>query len=693
MTKPEARFREGFVLHQQERAADAERAYRDVLRQRPKHFDALHMLGVLALQTGRAALGVELISKAIAVNGRNAAAHGNLGNGLLSLQCIADAVASYDKAITLKPDYAEAFYNRGNALAKLDRLPDALASFDKAIALKPDYADAHGNRGNALLLLGRPEAAIASYDVAIALRPHLAEAHYNRGNALRDLRRHDEAVASYDKTIALRPDHADAYCSRGDCLLTLERFEDAITSCDKATALRPDHAEAFYHCGNGLLALKRYEEAVANYDNAIALRPDLAEAFSNRGVALWRLERIEEAVAGFDKAIALKPGYVDAYNNRGNALLSLNRAEAAVANYDQAIALRPGYAEAWFNRGNGLWFQRHHEAALASYDRAIALKPGYAEAYWNQGNCLLQMGRFDPGWRLGEWRKKLDVPVAARSYPPPLWLGEADLAGKTLFIYWEQGFGDTIQFCRYAKLAEQCGAKVIMEVQPALERLLRQLSPTIHVLRAGEDPGGFDYHCPMLSLPLAFGTTVGSIPAEPSYLAAQQGAREYWSTRLPPKTKPMIGVVWSGSTWHANDRRRSIGLTTLLPLLRERAEFVCLQTEIREPDSRILRQLGGVADCRDWLKDFSDTAALVDAMDLVITVDTSVAHLAGAMGKPVWILLPYNSDWRWLLNRDDSPWYPSARLFRQERPGDWSRPLQAMMKALAVLFPEMGRPA
>jgi tetratricopeptide (TPR) repeat protein len=566
----QARLNQGMVLHRQGRLADAERCYGEVLQRQPNHFDALHLLGVIARQTRRTGRGVELIKKAIGLNPNVAAAHSNLGNALMELKRPVEALASYDKAIALKPDVAEAHNNRGNALMDLKRPAEALASYDKAIALKPDYAWAHNNRGNALKNLKRLAEALASYDWAIALKPEIAEAHYNRGNALRDLKRPAEALASYDKAIVLKPEYAAAHNNRG----------------------------------NALKDLQRPAEALASYDNAIALKPDVAET----------------------------------HNNRGNALKNLR-----------------GPAE-----------------ALASYDKAIALKPDYADAHWNQSLCLLLMGHLEQGLRQYEWRKKKLNPTVVRSYPKPVWLGEENIAGKTLFIYWEQGLGDTIQFCRYAKLVEARGAKVIMSVQQPLYGLLKQISPTILILKPNEEPMDFDYHCPLLSLPLALGTTLETIPAEQQYLKSDEERRSVWSARLPPKTKPRIGVVWSGSTTNKRDPYRSMELQQFITIFNPNADWICLQKEIREKDFAILRQSGRIAFFGDDLRDFGDTAALLDLVDLVITIDTSIAHLAGAVGKPVWILLPYDPDWRWLLDRNDSPWYPSARLFRQQQIGNWA---------------------
>lgn len=613
----EAKFNQGLGLHQQGRLADAERIYRQILQREPTNVPALHMFGVVALQTGQLERAVRLIGRVIALEPDNAVAHNNLGLALQELKRLAEAVASYDRSIALMPDDADSYSNRGLALEALERPTEALASYDKAIALKPNFAEAHNNRGNALRSLKRPEEALSAHARAIALRPDFAAAHYNSGNALRDLQRPAEALHSYDKAIALWPDHADAYSNRGAVLLELGRPEEAIVSCEKALGLRPDLAPAHHNHGNALRALMRFEEALAS----------------------------------FDRAIALMPGHVELYNDRGLVLNLLRRPEEALASLDKATLLQPGYADAWTNR-------------------AI---------------FLLQIGRFAEGWHLYEWRKKrVDVIAAYRSYRQPLWLGEQDISGKTLFIHCEQGLGDTLQFCRYARLAEGLGATVIMEVQKPLVGLLRQLSPTIQIIVPEQLPPEFDYYCPLLSLPLAFGTELGTIPSAHPYLEADATLRQRWSDRLPEKTGRRIGVAWSGNPGYRNDASRSIDLATFQTLLDCDAEWVCLQKDIRRDDLAVLGTSGGIAFFGDDLGDFSDTAALCDLMDLVITVDTSVAHLAAAMGKPVWLLLSYNPDWRWMLERDDTPWYPTVRLFRQQRTNTWTDVLDQVKRELST---------
>jgi tetratricopeptide (TPR) repeat protein len=463
-------------------------------------------------------------------------------------------------------------------------------------------------------------------------------------------------------------------------------FADAERICGEILSQRPNHFAAVHLLGEIAFWTQQTERALELFGRAVALKPDFAEAHSDRGMALRRLKRFEEAVASYDEAIALKPDFAMAYNNRANALLDLNRSVDALSSCDKAIALNPGLVLAHYNRGNALQALKRPEEALASFERATALKPDFTEANWNKGLCLLQMGRFEQGLRLYEWRKWRTEPVATNTFPQPIWLGDQDIAGKTLFLWWEQGFGDTIQFCRYATLVEARGAKAIMSVQKPLLKLLKQISPTIAMIEPDDVPSEFDFHCPLLSLPLALGTTLATIPAQQQYLKADAELRVAWEARLPPKSKPRIGLVWSGRTGHKNDRNRSIELQQLLPILGINADWISLQNEIREKDLAVLRQVGGMTYFGDELKDFSDTAALLDLMDLVIAVDTSVAHLSGAMGKPVWILLPHNPDWRWLLDRSDSPWYPSARLFRQSQPTDWGGIIDQVGKELRPLI-------
>ncbi len=511
--------------------------------------------------------------------------------------------------------------------------------------------------------------------------PEGAETHYRRASALREQNRVTEALAAFDQAITLRSDYAEAHNGRGIALASLNRLSEAVAAFDRVIALMPDYPEAHNNRGIVLQELKRLDDALSSFDRAIALRPNDARAYSNRGAVLFDAKRFDEALASYGEAIALKGDYAEAYYNLAIVLQNLRRLDEALAALDRAIALKPDYAAAHNNRGVVLMELRRLDEALAAFEKTVALTGGFPEVHLNQSHCLLLMGRFEQGWRLHEWRKKTETPVGNRSFRQPLWQGREDVAGKTLFIHWEQGLGDTIQFCRYGKLLNARGAKVTISVQEQLHRLLSQMDPDIHVLKDDEVPAAFDYHCPLMSLPLALGTNLQNLPLDSPYIFSDEQLRKSWESRLPPRNKPRIGFVWRGSTKHKNDGNRSVDPEALMPLFSIDAHWISLQKEFRGSDLGRLRRFPFVLLGED-LTDFSDTAAVIDLVDLVITVDTSVAHLAGALGKPVWILLPYNADWRWLTGRDDSPWYPTARLFRQNDSGSWGNPIERVRAAL-----------
>ncbi|MDP1610731.1 MAG: tetratricopeptide repeat protein [Sulfuritalea sp.] len=676
-------------LHRQGKLAEAEALYQAVLQQQPANFDAVHMLGVICIQKGNFQAAVEFISKAITLKPGHASAQSNLGNALNELGRPDEALAACERALALQPDHVEALANRGNALRKLRRPGEALASYERAVSLRPGYAEAHYNRGIVLRELGRFDEALAAYERARALGMDSAEIHYNCGNALRELDRPDEALAAYQRTIERRADYAEAQFNRAVTLQKIGRLEEALAAYEQALAIRPDHAEAHYNRGNVLLKRKDPDGAIASYDRALALEPAHAEAWCNRAVALLERNRPEEGLASSERALALAPDYVEAHINRGCALRELQRAEEAFAAFERALSIAPHAAGAVSNQGLVMKDLGRPQEALAFYERAQALKPDYADAHWNESLCRLLLGDFAGGWPKYEWRWASDKSnTYQRNFPQPLWLGKEALQGKTILIHAEQGLGDTLQFCRYAKKLAALGARVILEVQPALKALLGALEGARQVTGRGEALPAFDYQTPLLSLPLAFDTRLDTIPADVPYLHADPARVEVWRSLLGARTRPRIGIVWSGNKAHANDRKRSIPFSHFSALLDAGAQFVSLQKEVTAADAAVLAQRGGILDVSARLESFADTAALIELLDLVITVDTSVAHLAGAMGKPTLVLLAFAPDWRWLLDRDDSPWYPkSMTLVRQERPGDWTDVLRRVRKRLDGLPP------
>jgi tetratricopeptide (TPR) repeat protein len=548
------------------------------------------------------------------------------------------AQALYEEVIKVEPTHFQALYLLGMVAAQTNNLPKAVDLISQSIALKSDYAEAYCNLGNVLQGLGQLESAIINYEHAITIKPDYAEVYFSRGVALKNLHQLDAAIASYDQAIFCNSNYVAAYYNRGNVLKELGRLAEAIASYNQVITLKADHLDAYYNCG----------------------------------VALYGLRQFDAAISSYDRVIELKPLDADAYYNRGVALSALGQLTAAIASYDQAIAIRPAYAEVYINRGVALKSLGQFDAAIASYDKALSLKPDNTEGHWNKSILNLLRGNFAQGWEDYEWRWKRDLSLPKNSgLSQPLWLGKESLKDKVILLHSEQGLGDTLQFCRYVKLVSDLGARVVLTVPKPLLGLLSVLDGVDQLVAKGSALPEFDFHCPLLSLPLAFKTNLENIPHPPHYLTSNASKVVQWQKKLGSKTKPRVGLVWSGSTTLANDHNRSILLADLIKHLPVDFQYVSLQKEVREIDLSTLQSHPDISHFGNDLNDFSDTAALCEAMDVIVSVDTSVAHLAGALGKPAWVLLPFDPDWRWLLDRTDSPWYPSAKLYRQAHIGDW----------------------
>ncbi|WP_434109316.1 tetratricopeptide repeat protein [Paraburkholderia caffeinilytica] len=559
-------LRQAVALQQNGAVAEAEELYREILELKPRHFDALQLLGSLALQAGRVQEGIDLLRKALAINPRQAPLHSNLAYALNALHRFDEALRSADRALALQPGFPDALNNRGNAQAGLNLPREALSSFDRAIASMPEFAQAWNNRACVLRDLGRPA--------------------------------------------------------------------DALASCDHA--------------------------------------------------------------------LALQPNYPDAWSNRGNALSDLNQPNEAWQSYQRALELDPAFADAWNNLGLTQVDLDEHAEALQSYARALAINPTAAETHWNQSLCLLQLGQLEAGWKEYEWRwERSRIKAGRRTFAQPLWLGDFSIDGKTILLHAEQGLGDTLQFCRYAKMVSALGAKVVLEVPRELMRLMSTLDGVDQLIEAGQALPPFDCHCPLLSLPLAFKTDLTNIPANTPYLFADPQATREWHERVAAQAEGRlkVGLVWAGGNrphvaeLRKNDARRSITFERLAPILDvPNVQFFSLQKgpaalQMPRGDAAV-----NVVDYTEELDDFADTAALVANLDLVISVDTSTAHLAGALNKPVWILNRFDTCWRWMLERTDTPWYAQARLFRQPALGDWDSVIRSAHDALAVLSAEARLP-
>jgi hypothetical protein len=449
-------------------------------------------------------------------------------------------------------------------------------------------------------------------------------------------------------------------------------------------ALEPNDAEARNGRGRVLLRLNEPAQALADFDAAAALARDHAGARINRGNALAMLGRLDEALAQYDALLIAHPAHAELHFNRGLALASLGRHADAIAAYEEALAIRPGHRGAHLNRGVALQALNRHEEAIASFASVLSIAPADADAQHSAALSRLTLGDYPAGFKEYEARfARSGMPGRRRGLGKPLWLGEYPPLRKTILLHAEQGLGDTIQFARYAPLVARMGAKVVLEVPAELIDLLGRVERVAGAVACGTTLPAFDLHCPMGSLPLALGTQVASIPAEIPYLAASEERIAQWRPRLAALTQPRVAFAWAGHAAHPNDRNRSLALAQLRPLLvLEQVSFISLQRELSAQDAAMLAGLTQVTALGGELRDFDDTAAVLSLCDLVVSVDTSLAHLAGAMGRPTWILLPFWPDWRWMLERSDSPWYPTARLYRQPAPGDWASVLTRVREDL-----------
>ncbi|MDB5974745.1 MAG: hypothetical protein JWR07_1505 [Nevskia sp.] len=543
-----------------------------------------------------------------------------------------------------------ALNDRGAALGAMGRPEEALACFDAALAQDPDHVDALNNRGLLLGMLGRHEEALVNLDRAAQHAPRRFDVLCNRGFSLNESGRHEEALACLDQAVAMDPQHFGAQKNRTVALARLDRVEEALAACEQISRLRPDDLE---------------------------LRLNLAFMLS-------QLHRHEESLVCIDHVLAVQANHLDALISRSSCLLSLHRIEDAKGCLEQALAIAPDHVEALNSYGALLWNMNRCDEARAAFDKALRHSPGHPGAITNIGVIDLALGRLPQGFGAMELRWQTQSMRRARFVTSaPLWNGNAPLEGKTLLLSHEQGFGDTLQFARYALLAARRAQRVILAVPAALRDVLSSLPGAFEFVVEGERLPPHDLHTPFMTLPLAFGTTLETIPAQMvPYLAAHPARTAAWAQRLGPAQRPRIGITWAGRQYPPLNIPRDMTLEFLRPLFDLDAEFITLQKDVPAGDRAVLDALPQLARHGESLTDFADTAALIANLDLVIAVDTSVVHLAGAMGKPVWLLNRYAACWRWLRDRDDSPWYPTLRQFRQTALDDWSGVVQRTRRAL-----------
>ncbi|HVN94411.1 MAG TPA: tetratricopeptide repeat protein [Terracidiphilus sp.] len=669
--------------------------YQRALERNPQQPEALLGMSLVALSSRQTEAAVKMAYAGVAAAPKMGAAWVVLGNALKAAERMEDAEGAYAEAIRLDGMDALARMGMGELKIAMGRADEAAREFELALQRRPAMVAAHLGLGNALALMSLNEEALERYEAVLAIRPRLPEGEFAAGFALARLGRTKEAEKRYRRALVMRPDFAAAWINLGSLLREEGREAEAEAALRRAVELRPDLISGWVNLAILERDRRRTEAAEAHLRRALALNPNQVETL----VAWCQLRAAERDVAGAREwmrwALARNAEFDEVVNMHGIVLHLEGRFEEAIEEFERAEELGNGAAPS--NRGNSLMEMGRMREALKAQESAVAMDPASAGAEYNLALTELRLGDWERGWAGYEarWRFR-EVHRRPRSFKQPRWDGE-ELHGERVLLYAEQGLGDTIQFCRYAALVAARGGFPVLQVQPAAERLMRSLA----VVHAGlaetamMDAEGlaFDFECPLMSLPAVFGTTVETVPWTGAYLGADEDlVREKVMQLSSWRPGPRVGMAWAGNPKYKADAVRSIKLKTLLPLLRAvNANWISLQKGEAAEQIASLPDDVRVLDGSSNERDLAETAALIATLDLVITTDTCIAHLAGAMGKPVWILLPKLADWRWMEEMERTPWYPTARLFRQRAAGDWADVVERVIAELRGAWTGSGR--
>jgi tetratricopeptide (TPR) repeat protein len=660
------------------RWTDAAAIYRDISKQFPGHIPARFNLGVALSRAGMLRDAEEAYRSVLSLQPDMVVARFNLALILQGQSRLAEAIDSYRAVLELVPDWIDA---KANLAVALRSAGDPAAALPYFIDVAASRADAASDMmlGTVLKELQRLPEAIAAFERAVNRAPQDAMARFQLGMALAQHGDAQAALTQFNDSVALNPKFAAAQINLGVTLRGLGQPDAAYAALCQAQTLAPDSPVCLAALADTMQDLERFDEALPLYRQALAIRPDHADTLAKLAAALIQLHRPDEAIEAIQRALALRPEDWVAWAHLGNAEAEAGRTDAAITAYRRALDINPTVPESWCNLGVALRDAERFDESFACYARALPLAPDFAVAHWNEALGRLLLGDFERGWSLYEWRfQRGELLRTARQFDVPLWVpNDSEDAGKRILIHAEQGLGDTLQFVRYIAFVRERGIEVTLEVQPRLQRLIAQSLPDIEVLPRGAPWPAVDCHCPLLSLPHRFGTNLATIPAAVPYLVAHPAS---------PARPFSVGLAWAGNPRHPNDHNRSLALDQLMPLLHlEPVHFVSLQKDVPARDQSTLGALGDRLEQPSYSDDFVPTAERVAALDLIICVDSAIAHLAGGLARPVWILLPRVPDWRWLRDRSDSPWYPTATLFRQSTPGDWESVILLMRVRLAEL--------
>ena len=642
------------------------------------------------MQQGRLEEAASNFQRAVELRPADTETRNDLGVVLGRLGRRDEAEASYREAIRLRPAFADAHNNLGNLLRNRGRHDEAIACFREALRLRPGYPEAHNNLAIALRAQGKYDEAIANYQIALALRPTYAEAHNNLGFALAHRGKPDAAIMCYQQAARLKPNYFEANHNLGNALSEQGRCDEAISAYHEALRIRPDEPRVLKCLAITLGRQEKHQEALETFRRAVQIRPDFHEAWNDMGITFARQSKHHDAIDAYRQAIKHKPEYAEAYNNLGNALRNVGQFDESLECYQKAIALKPNYPDAHNNYGIALSEMGRFDEAVANYTRCIELRPGHVDAHMNRALTWLRKGDYGLGWAEYEWRWKKRS-LTNRPLIQPQWNG-FPLEGRTLLIITEQGFGDVMQFIRYAPILKSQGARVVFECPEKLIKLISGCPGVDVLLPQGAPLPHYDVYAPLLTVPGLVDTSLDRVPNQVPYITADASLVDKWRRELSNYPEFKVGINWQGNPKYAGDFHRSIPLKFFEPLARvPGVRLFSLQKndgveQIQQNTGKFeVTELGSRLDVET--APFVDTAAVMTCLDLFITSDTAVAHLAGALGVPVWMALSTTPDWRWLSVREDNPWYPTMRIFRQKKFMEWPPVFDRLAAELRKVVP------
>jgi len=687
-------FLDGLNLIENKEFEQAEKKFLKSLELIPDRESVLNNLSSAQIKLEKYQDAKKSAARVIELNKNNAVAWMNLGVIEQEINNFEASINYFNKAIEIDPLYFHVYNNKGILLCELGKYQEAIINFNKSLELQPNLLEAILNKADALKELKNFEEALQCIDTALKIKNLAPEIWAKKGDILHNMKRYQEAIQTYDQAIKLNKNYAEAFCNKGFTLFTIELYEEAIVECNKALEIKKIFPEAWLNIAVSYIGLKKYELALNYCEKALAVSENFIEALNSKGLCMFNLKRYEEANKLFDKILKIRKDFPEAMENKANTLHALKEYDEALTLYD-AIGTKNDYHKVLNNKGlllhalGHIKDKKYFELAKDCYDQAIKIKPDFADAYWNKSLSQLTLGEFVEGWKNYEYRFKIEN-AKPQFIDIPRLESLKDLTNKRILVWSEQGLGDSIQFCRYIYKILDLGTKVTFDTSRLLTSLMsRQFNCTINETGRGLVKNNFDFQIPLLSLPMLFNTDLNGIPFNNSYLKTSKDKDTEWLNKLKlTKQKLNIAITYAGNPNYVADSERSANLEIFHPLV-DKVNLFLIQKDMKKEDEVYLKKHPQIKFIGKDIDNFDDLASVIQNMDFVISTDTSIPHLAAALGKKVFILLGRITDWRWMLKSETSPWYSSATLLRKKfnpesKTEDWSYAFEAIMKEFKI---------